>query len=71
MSKSIYFKCGLSKYALIFESTLLSLFDLDPLPLSISIVSKMKLEVLVSYPISAKLLILIISGVSTGSLVKI
>jgi len=61
----------LSKNNFILESTLLSLFDLDPVPLSISTVSKMKFDVLVSYPISARLLILIISGVSTGSLVKI
>jgi len=50
-------------------SMFVSLLDFEPVPLNMRMVSKMKLEVLVSYPISARLLILIISGVSTGSLV--
>lgn len=38
-----------------------------PVPLRERMVSKMKLEVLVRYPISARLLILIMSVVSAGS----
>lgn len=40
---------------------------LAPEPESMRIVSKMKLEVFVSYPISARLLILIMSVFSGGS----